>query len=148
MHVSLSSDFLILILAASPALECRVAIPFGLYSGVHPVKVFALALSGNLIPAASLPLLLPFLERKFLKNTPLISTLCRLRNRALPYVSKYGLLGLTLFVSVPLPISGAWTASVAAFLLGFQAKKAIASISLGVLVACAIVELMALSIQL
>ncbi|MEM0022543.1 MAG: small multi-drug export protein, partial [Archaeoglobaceae archaeon] len=54
-------------------------------------------------------------------------------------VEKYGYLGLTLFVAIPLPMTGAWTASLLAFLLGLNNLKASIAILLGILIAGIIV---------
>ena len=46
-----------------------------------------------------------------------------------------GILALTLFVSIPLPGTGAWTGCILAWLLDLDRKKSILAISLGVLIA-------------
>ena len=51
---------------------------------------------------------------------------------------KYRLLGLTLFVAIPLPGTGAWTGSLVAAFLGMRLKKAMPAVTLGVLTAGAI----------
>ena len=56
-------------------------------------------------------------------------------------VEKYGALGLILFVAIPLPITGAWTGCVAAFLFGVRKRWAVACIAAGVLIAGVIVTL-------
>ncbi len=48
-------------------------------------------------------------------------------------VHKYGLLALFLYTGIPLPFSGAWTASLVTFLFGFPYKKAVPVIFLGVM---------------
>jgi uncharacterized membrane protein len=49
--------------------------------------------------------------------------------------SAIGFLALTLFVAVPLPVTGAWSGVLIAWLLGLDRKKSILSISLGVIIA-------------
>jgi len=49
-------------------------------------------------------------------------------------------------VAIPLPFTGAWTGSLAAFVFGISAKKAFPLISLGVLIAGIIVLLSTLGI--
>ncbi len=48
-------------------------------------------------------------------------------------VEKYGLFALFLYTGIPLPFSGAWTASLVTFLFGFPRKKAMIAIFFGVL---------------
>ena len=105
-------------------------------------KAFCLAVIGNLLPV---PILLLFLD-------PLAKAVSRVGvgQRAVNWVfshtrrrgktiEKYERIGLTLFVAIPLPITGAWTGSIAAFLLGLRLGYAFLSIVIGVVVAGAIV---------
>ncbi len=48
-------------------------------------------------------------------------------------VEKYGLFALFLYTAIPLPFSGAWTASLVTFLFGLSRRKAIVAIFFGVL---------------
>ena len=56
-------------------------------------------------------------------------------------VTKYEIIGLFLFVAIPLPGTGAYSGSVIAALLGMRLKKAIPSIVAGVFVAGIIVTI-------
>jgi len=59
-------------------------------------------------------------------------------------IEKYEKIGLTLFVAIPLPFTGAWTGSIAAFLLGLKFRYAFLSILAGVVIAGAIVTSLSL----
>jgi len=61
-------------------------------------------------------------------------------------IEKYGALWLVVFVMIPLPVTGAWTGSVAAFLLEMRFKIAFSAIILGVLLAGVIVSLVCLGV--
>jgi uncharacterized membrane protein len=61
-------------------------------------------------------------------------------------VEKYGFLGLTLFVAVPLPITGAYTGTILAWLVGMDWRKAFPSVALGVMIAGGIVLLITLGV--
>ena len=50
-------------------------------------------------------------------------------------IEKYGYLGLTLFVGVPLPGTGAWTGTLAASILDMDFKRSILAVMLGVILA-------------
>ena len=54
-------------------------------------------------------------------------------------VMKFGAIGLALFVAIPLPITGAWTGSVAAILFDIKPRYAFPAIILGVTIAGIIV---------
>ena len=54
------------------------------------------------------------------------------RDKAHPLVEKYGVIGLAIFVAVPLPATGAYSGSVAAWLLGMDWRHACLAVALGV----------------
>ncbi len=49
--------------------------------------------------------------------------------------SAMGFLALTLFVALPLPVTGAWSGCLISWLLGLDRKRSILSIALGVIIA-------------
>lgn len=63
----------------------------------------------------------------------------RIREKAHPKVERFGLLGLALFVAIPLPGTGAYSGSVASWLLDVEWKKAFLGVVIGVLIAFCIV---------
>ncbi len=125
----------IIIITLIPGIELRGSIPAGIAMGVDPLLVFSTALLANIavIPFAFLGLDL-FYEL-LSKNKLVKKYVERTRRKATPRVQKYGLLGLLLFVAVPLPGTGAYTGVIAAWLFGFDRKKSTTVISLGVITA-------------
>jgi uncharacterized membrane protein len=126
-----------------PIAELRGSIPVGvvLYD-IQWFYVLPIALIGNLLPV---PFLFLFLEqlRKLSNRMGIIGVwvekfLKRTQRRA-DSINRYGKIGLTLFVAVPLPVTGAWTGAIAAYLLGFRFRDAILPIAAGVLIAGIIV---------
>ena len=134
------------LMAASPILECRGAIPYGVLVGVAPATVFLVSFLGNILPV---PFLLLFLNRfehwvmgmgegnKLRRSY--VRYIERLRKSAKPTIDRYGMLGLAIFVAVPLPLTGAWTASLLSYLLGMEMRRSLGAIVMGALVACMIV---------
>ena len=59
---------------------------------------------------------------------------------------KYRLLGLTLFVAIPLPGTGAWTGALVAAFLNIRLRNALPAITLGVLIAGGLVTLMTMGV--
>ena len=57
-------------------------------------------------------------------------------------VEKYGFWGLTLFVGIPLPGTGAWTGALVASLLHIKLKTSIPAILLGIAIATVIMSLL------
>lgn len=61
-----------------------------------------------------------------------------IRVKAHPKVEKYGMVGLALFVGIPLPGTGAYSGSLAAWLLDIEWHRAVIGVGMGVLLALAI----------
>ena len=61
------------------------------------------------------------------------------KNRA--KIEKYSFWGLCLFIAIPLPVTGAWTGSLVAAVVGMKPWKAFLSAFLGVLIAGLVVTL-------
>lgn len=143
MQDSLSHYLEVFALALSPIAELRGAIPLGIVRYDMPwFYVSTIAIVGNLIPVPLLFLLFDPLRKlsnkmgiigiwveKFLKRT----------QRRADSINRYGKIGLMLFVAVPLPFTGAWTGTIAAYLLGFRFRDAFLPIAAGVLIAGIIV---------
>ncbi|WP_406658188.1 small multi-drug export protein [Methanolobus sp. ZRKC2] len=129
-----------MIIGALPIAELRGAIPvaIGMY-GMAPEYAYFFAVLGNMIPV--IPLLL-FLEpvssylRRFRVFDMFFSWLFeRTRRNHTEKFEKYGTMALTLFVAIPLPVTGAWTGCVAAFVFGIEFKHALPAILVGVMIA-------------
>jgi uncharacterized membrane protein len=133
----------VLAIAASPISELRGAIPVAV-SVYHFPWYYALLFGviGNLIPV---PFILLFLNA----ITRLLSRV-RFFDRFLQWlfartrrkgksIERYENIGLALFVAIPLPLTGAWTGSIIAVLLGLKFRYAFLSILVGVVVAGVIV---------
>ena len=138
-----SAQFIeVLVAAAAPISELRGAIPLGLTFTDNWPLVFLIAFIGNLLPV---PFLLLFLGpvtdllSKIGIFEKIINFVFRISRRRGRIVERYGAIGLTLFVAVPLPVTGAWTGSIVAFLLGMKFRKAFPAIVLGVFIAGIIV---------
>jgi len=132
------------LLAMSPIFELRGAIPLGIgVYGLSPLNTYVIAVLGNLVPIV---ILLRYLEPVscYLMRYPhgnwFFSWLfSRTYRKHVERHRKYGLLALVFFVSLPLPVTGAWTGSVIAFLFGLKFKYAFPAIAIGVLIAGVIV---------
>lgn len=133
------------LLAMVPIFELRGAIPFGVATGLDFTYVWAVAVIFNIL--AFFPVffgLRLFYERFFSRFWWARKLIERVRRNGGPYIEKYGLLGLIIFVGTPLPVTGAWTGTGAAWLMGLDWKKSFLAVSCGVLIASAIVSLVVL----
>jgi len=79
-----------------------------------------------------------FFKVPFLKRI-LESIFARTRRKG-EMIERYEEIGLMLFVAIPLPVTGAWTGSLAAYLFGLKFWKSILFIFLGVLIAAGVVS--------
>lgn len=131
----------VLIIAALPVLELRGAIPYGVWVlKLSPFKTLLFALIGNLLVIMPVLFILDVLITRFEKFEIGKKLVERAKRRG-KLVEKFELLGLFLFVAIPLPGTGAWTGALLSFVFGIRKRLAIPSISLGIIMAGLIVTL-------
>lgn len=142
---------IVLGVAALPVSELRGAIPLAIVRyEMSPLLAYGLGVLGNLLPVVPLLLLLERLV-KILSRWPVFQELfawlfARTRRRFSRAVERLGALALVLIVAVPLPMTGAWTGCLVAFLFGLPWRQAFPLIALGVLIAGVIVMLSTLGV--
>lgn len=126
------------IVSMIPLIELRGAVPLGAAMGMNWMVVLGISVIGNILPV---PFIIIFGEKLFawLKTTKLLAGIthkyeAKLMKKA-DNVTKYSIIGLCLFVAVPLPGTGAWSGAAIAALLNMKLKYALPSIALGVVIA-------------
>lgn len=139
----ISHKFITVIIAASPVVELRGALPIAIFYFNMPwYEAFLLSVLGNLLPV---PILLLFWEKvaqvasRFKIGEKVVNWVFKNTRRRGKIIEKYERIGLTLFVAIPSPFTGAWTGSIIAFLLGLKFRYAFLSILMGIIIAGAIV---------
>ncbi|MDR7484345.1 MAG: small multi-drug export protein [Armatimonadota bacterium] len=129
---------------AVPGVELRGSIPLAVALGWHPLAAGILGTLANcLIIVPSYYALELFYDRWFSRIALLRRLVEGVRARGASLVERYKLLGLTLFVAVPLPGTGAYSGVTLAWLLGLRRWPAMAAVALGVVIAGAAVTLAA-----
>jgi uncharacterized membrane protein len=137
----------VLLASISPISELRGGIPLGIALGLEPWFAFLIAVVANALIFFPVFFALRLLYDRFLHRIPLFDRyLNNLRRRGKPKVEKYGLWGLLLFVAVPLPLTGAYTGTILAWLLGMDWRKAFLAVAGGVVVAGIVVLLITLGV--
>jgi uncharacterized membrane protein len=142
-------DLIVIILSALPVSEVRGGIPAGLVLGMPLWKTLVLAVVSNIL--AVIPLILwgdaaaKWLGRWRPLGRVFDWLFARARRKS-DIVAKYGVLGITLFIGVPLPGTGAWTGGMIAVVLGLDFGKSLVCVILGVLIATVIVTLASLGV--
>ena len=134
----------VLLLAMMPVSELRGAIPLALGAyDLDPVLVIPLVIVANFLPVPFILLFLRPVENFFRRWAFWDHLLTRIfehtRNKTQKRIERWESLALILFVAIPLPVTGAWTGSLAAYLFGLDFKKSLLFIFLGVCIAGAIV---------
>ncbi len=138
---------IVILLSASPFSELRGGIPVGLSLGLEPAFVILLSVIINSLVFFPVYFGLKlFYDRLFCRWRIVKYLVERTRRKGEPYIKKYGLLGLAIFVAIPLPMTGAWTGSALAWLLGMGWKKSFFAVGVGVIVAGTIVSLISLGV--
>jgi uncharacterized membrane protein len=143
LNLDIARQLIVVIIAMLPVVELRGALPVAINVFNMPwYWAYVLAVIGNMLPV---PILLLFFDglaklvSKVAAGKKVVDWVFRHTRRHEAMIQKYEWLGLMLFVAVPLPITGAWTASIIAFILGMRFTYALLSILCGVLIAGAIV---------
>lgn len=132
----------VILVAMMPIFEVRGAIPLGISLGLNPIHSAIISMLGNImIVPFLLKLLHPVME--YFEKTYLFSkTIGWVKRRSMKKAStikKYSLLGLFLFVAIPVPTTGAWTGCVIATILKLNFKSSLVAISSGIVTAGLIV---------
>jgi uncharacterized membrane protein len=148
LALALPKDLIVVLIGTLPIFELRGALPVAINLFGFP-WYYALFLSilGNMLPV---PFLLLFWDgiSNFLARIGIfqryLKWLFQRTRRQSFNIAKYKFIGLLVFVAVPVPFTGAWTASLVAIVLGMKFWPAFWSIFGGVIVAGVIV--MALSL--
>jgi len=134
----------IFLIALLPVIELRGAIPVGAGMGLHWLPNALVSVLGNMLPV---PFILLFIRLvlDFMKARGILPRFVDwLEHKAAKGAAKIegrALVGLCIFVALPLPGTGAWTGALVASLLGMHRGRALAAIFVGVLIAAVLVTL-------
>ncbi len=145
---SVPEELQIILIAALPILELRGAIPVAIIQfDFSWYYALTLAVIGNLLPVPFILLFLKAITRALSRIAffnRLLGWLFERTRRRGRIVERYKRIGLVLFVAIPLPITGAWTGSLAAVIFGLKFKTAFLSILVGVFIAGVIITCLSL----
>lgn len=141
----LGREWCVFMCAMIPVIELRGAIPIGVALDLHPLTNYILSIAGNLLPV---PFILLFVK-KLLDRMECVRCFERLvgwlrikAETGRGKVEKYAVIGLTIFVAIPFPGTGAWTGALVAALMSMRFSKAIVYITCGVMISGSIISLL------
>jgi len=122
-----------------PWIELRGSIIYGIGKGLNPASVFFTAVVINILLFFPIYFGLKFAYKYLIRWKFFEKTTTRIREKGEPYVKKYGVIGLGVFIGIPLPGSGVYSGTLLAWLLDMGWKKAFVASIIGVLIAGSIV---------
>ena len=135
--------FITAFLSFLPISELRGAIPFAIANGIPWYAAYPMAAFLNALVAPACWIFLSTLHKLFLKMSWYVNFFERFVERARRKlhnkVERWGWLGIAVFVAIPLPITGAWTGTLGAWVLGLSRRRTMIAVILGVTIAGAVV---------
>ena len=137
---------MLIILTLMPFFELRASIPYGVFStDMSLLTIFIVSVGVNILLA---PILYLFLNKvvHILLRIRIIDriyqkTITKAQRRVHKYVERYGILGLAIFIGIPLPGSGVYSGALGAYVLGYKFREFFKAAVIGVLIAGIIVLL-------
>ena len=139
----------IMLLSMIQVTELRGAIPIGIAMDLNPIGVYIASVIGSTI--VSVPLVLTFRHiMQFLKEKgiflKLLNKIDRKIHSGMKKMKQVSIFGIILFVGIPLPTTGTWTASAIASILKMRIKDAFIGVLIGNMMAGIIMSLLSLHI--
>ena len=124
----------IMLLAMLPLTELRGAIPIGIAMDLNPIAVYIASVIGSTI--VSIPLILTFRHiLNFFRNIdiflPLVKKVDSKIESGMKRLKSISILGIILFVGIPLPTTGTWTAAAIASILKMRIKTSLLGVLIG-----------------
>ena len=142
--VELTTHILMIIgLTLLPFVEIQASVPYGLFvAGLNWPIVFLVAALTNILicplayfivqHAIRIACIIPWVHRTY--HTRIV----KIQKQIHPYVIRWGMPGITLFMASPLPGNGVYSTTLAAHALGMEFKRYMLAIMIGVLVSTAL----------
>ena len=135
-----------------PFVELRLAIPIGiLQMGLPWPLVFIICVIADIILGILLIHFLGWINKLLTQweftRKYYVRTRDKTHKRMRHFTKKYGLLGVALFIAIPLPGSGVYTGTLGAFLIGLEKKRYYVALAIGVVFASIIVTFLTVSGQ-
>ena len=140
----------LILITLIPTLELRASIPYGiLRADIHWWVAVLVCVATNIVLG---PLVYLFLDKAMglllrfqWLNDIYGKTVTRTQRRIQKSVDRYGEMGVTLFIGIPLPGTGSYSGALGAYLLGLGYRRFIIANVIGVLMAGSIVTVVVLS---
>lgn len=134
---TIPAELTVFLMSMIPLVELRGGILAAKVLGLDLLPAIFICAAGNILP---IPFILLFIRKIFdwMRNTKFVKLVNKLEEKGkskIAQIEKYKTIGLTLFVGIPLPGTGAWTGALAASLMKMKFSHAMISITIGVFLA-------------
>lgn len=129
--------------SVSPFGEAKVGIPYALLNGVNIYLAFIVCFLANVLVFPIMMFFLNYINkhlwrwRTYKKSALFVAK--RAKGGAGKSVQKYGFWGLLIFVMMPIPGTGVYAGSIAAYLFGIRKRSAFLANTIGIFLSCLIV---------
>ena len=128
-----------------PITEVRGAIPIGMALKLNPIGVYLSSVIGSTLVAIPLVLAYRHVVKFFKEKNMFLFLLRRVDNKIETSMKKMkaaSFIGIILFVGIPLPTTGTWTAAAIASILRMRLIEALSGIFIGNILSGLIVSLL------
>lgn len=149
---NLPPQLAVFIIAMLPVTELRASIPFALgHFDLSYAESLIYSVLGAIVPSFFIIYGIGPVSRFLIKRSKLAEKFFdwlfeRTRRKFRDKYANWGNLALMLFVAIPLPATGVWTGSLAAWLFGIKKRQALIFITLGAIISGIVVLLLSLGI--
>ncbi len=132
----------VMVLSLVPWVELRLAIPYGITKGLSPAIAFAAAVLASWAVIVPMFVGLDLFYERFLSRHALARRFIQeVRKHGRKYVERWGVVGVGIYVSLPLPGPGIYSGAVLAWTFELPRRQAIVALAVGVLVSAFLVTL-------
>lgn len=141
----ISKEVMVGLVATLPLIEIKGAIPFGISLGLSYYHSFIISFIGSMIPVPILFFLIRPVFKVLRKSRFFGHIVERLTNGSIEKnstIKRHGFFGLLIFVSIPIPGTGVWSAMLAASLLNMRFKLVFLALFIGNFIAGLIITLL------
>jgi uncharacterized membrane protein len=126
------------LISASPFGELKAGMPYAEAVGITDWAILIICIAGNLLVFPIIELFMtyfgPILFKSNWSKRKVIKLKTTTKRKTQSLIEKYGFWGLLVFVAIPMPGTGAYFGTIAAYVFDIEKKKAALAISLGILI--------------
>ncbi|MDI6883934.1 MAG: small multi-drug export protein [Hadesarchaea archaeon] len=136
-------EWLVFLVSMVPFIELRGAIPLATIAGYSPEFAFIVCVLLNMLAIPIAFVLLDFVLPPIRRRVKPVERMFRWAVGRAQKHRNLSLVGLALFVGVPLPVTGAYTGALIAYIAGQNRKRAALAIAAGVVIAGVLIWVLA-----